>query len=1447
MNNIFYIILFFISTSKLYHEMASCFQLKPTSFLNTNEYLLKIQRPNNKRSIITLEKSFSSYRNSLKPLNTKKNEVYEYIEKYITNTSYSCNKSKNEIKNDLDKFVSNFTSNINAWNEITIHDVNTKDITSLINILGATYKKAYIDVDEKKNKLGDIYNLKEIKSLFLSLESISIENIDANDFFKHLKIYTMLLTYCKDNYVSFSFIKNEIINNMDKIIKYSQNYLNDEYICNRMKSEFINIYDLIKKIKKNDSIKMNIINFLYILSNDAILNNNSIFYFLTEIFSSLNLLMKDSPHLVHFYEYIINPEFFFLCIFSLYTYNISKSRFYYFMLLIHNQINPKNKNEGDAKYDSNSNYDVYREYIINNIFDKEKIEYESIKNVIGYESTTNIEKENDTNTQDINSNEKEESIVNNKTNVLVKEYDNNLQFKELYNNLFVQLLLFYVFFYFSDYYFCVIFLLRFKHILKDKEQHDHSLQILNYMVFILLHNLYNIRDYSKVIIVLNLFKNNFSSFSDQHLAYAKKITNSVINNVAEDTSFHNTYKLLLEINEQIKNVENERKNVNTNDTSILFTKNDVESNGNEKNKKEINKCDSNHVQQENEDTFFFKHLKDQDVNASDLTTMRGKFNSYLVHLLKNKEYDKIEKLEKRDNLYANNKTYSLFIKSFLYNHKYDKVYKVYKTMKLKKNIPIKYLNVKNLIESFKKCDVDKGDILNELSLINKYYLNLYFSKDSYFVLTKTLLYKHMCDYLKKKCDMKLMIDIFNINELLKYFIKFKSFINIKKLYFLLLNHSYIKTYKTYLILIRFFNNLNYENEKVNEHDGVKMEENAINENKGVEKNKIENTMFEKNTTIYNDIINLRKNELFYYIYKSKDLKNNPDLCHQIYDIAKKDKYEMSLFVLSNFIAEYILFDYPSLYNILENEYSNINNILNIFFESINLFFHKQNYRIALNISFLLLLYLNYYVTKYVKNDLKYSMFLKKNILNFFIGNNYGIIQTNKDEIYSYIPNFILNIISMCINHIKNSQNIKEIVSSDMYYSYDFNKNLIDSVNYKNIMSIFSLLKNNLILSNGTMEKDVFDKKMNNKRMSMPNEEVIEKKRSYLYNDVIEKKYNEENWIGDENESYSNNSNNRNNIANLFVKLKYTVGTNKAGNDSLKDFLFTKLKNSVTNKNIDLLINILKDIFFTYKNIIYLNSKDFLNIYEILNGIYDNVSSIITMIFFMENTSNFTENEHPLNTSKQQLQEEENNNKININEFIRMLKSKNKEYFENILTQGFFIKYLKNYQNFIYMCIYYDLNKKKVQNIMSFLEMLRKCNTNPNTELLMDVFSLYFDKKMNNQIFKEFENLSPSSATNFEIYYIVMKTAFFEDNVTVALKVFDIVVNSFNLKSIPLNFFECILLILKKSNKHKNLYEAIDKLHRELIRFEKNKQFDNIQDLIVDIKGIINKQKREKPF
>ncbi|CXI26023.1 conserved Plasmodium protein, unknown function [Plasmodium berghei] len=1445
MNNFFYIILFFILPSKIYHEMASCFQLKPTSLLNTNEYLLKMQRPKNIRSIITLENSFSSYRNSLKPLNTKKN-VYEYIEKYITNTSYPCNKSKNKIKNDLDKFISNFTSNINAWDEITIHDVNTKDITSLINILGTKYKKAYIDVGEKKKKLSDIYNLKEIKSFFLSLESISIENINANDFFKHLEIYTMLLTYCKDNYVSFSFIKNEIVNSMDKIIKYSQNYLYDEYICNKMKSEFINIYDLIKKIKKNDSIKINIINFLYILSNDEILNNNSIFYFLTEIFSSLNLLMKDSPHLVHFYEYIINPEFFFLCIFSLYTYNISKSRFYYFMLLIHNQIYPTNKKEGDAKYDSNLNYNVYREYVINNIFEKEKIEYESIKNVIEYENTTNIEKQNDTNTQDINSNEKKESIVNNKTYILVKKNENNIQFKELYNNLFVQLLLFYVFFYFSDYYFCVIFLLRFKHILKDKEQCDKNLQILNYMLFILLHNLYNIRDYFKVIIVLDLFKNNFSSFSDHHLAYAKKITNSVINNVAEDTSFHNTHKLLLEINEQIKNIEIERKIVNTNDTSILFTKNNVRSNGNEK-KKKIDKCDSEHAQQENEDTFFLKHLKSQDINTSDLIIMREKFNNYLVHLLKNKEHDKIEKLEKRDNLYANNKTYSLFIKSFLYNHKYDKVYKVYKTMKLRKSMPIKYLNVKNLIESFKKCDVDKGDVLNELNLISKYYLNLYFSKDSYFVLTKTLLYKHMCDYLKKKCDMKLMIDIFNINELLKYFIKFKSFINIKKLYFLLLNHSYIKTYKTYLILIRFFNNLNYENEKVNEQDGIKMEENAINEDEEIEKNKIENTMFEKNTIIYNDIINLRKNELFYYICKSKDLKNNLDLCHKIYDIAKKDKYEMSLFVLSNFITEYVLFDYPLLYNILENEYSNINNILNIFFESINLFFYKQNYRIALNISFLLLLYLNYYVTKYVKNDFKYSMFLKKNILNFFIGNNYGIIQINKDEIYSYIPNFILNIISMCINHIKNSTNIKEIMSSYMYYSYDFNKNLIESVNYKNIMCIFSLLKNNIILYNGTMEKDIFDKKLNNKRVSMPNEEAIEKKRSYLYNDVIEKKYNKEHWIRDENESYSNSSNNINNVANLFVKLKYTVGTNKTDNDSLKDFLFTKLKNSVTNKNIDLLINILKDIFFTYKSIIYLNSKDFLNIYEILNGIYDNVLSIITIIFFMENINNFTENEYVFNTSKQQLHEGENTNKININEFISMLKSENKQYFENILTQGFFIKYLKNYQNFIYMCIYYDLNKKKVKNIMRFLEMLRKCNITPNTEILMDVFSLYFDKKMNNQIFKEFEILSPSNITNFEIYYIVMKTAFFEDNVTIAMKVFDTVVNSFNLKTIPLNFFECILLILKKSNKHKDLYEAIDKLHRELIRFEKNKQFNSIQDLIVDIKNIINKQKNEKPF
>ncbi|SBS81206.1 hypothetical protein, conserved [Plasmodium ovale curtisi] len=1451
MNHTSFLILSFLSVLKLYHNIATCFQLKNTPYFSSkNEFASGVQNYSNKRAGTKLKKPILYRKRSL-VFSVNKREVYEHIEKYVSNACLSCNR-KNDYTNNLDNFIPHFPSSPIDWDKIVVNDTKNKDTANLINFLYTEYKKAYVVVHEKTKSADNAYNSEKINSLLASLGSVTVDDMKVDEFFKHLEICYILLKYCKDNYVSFSFIKNEMANIMNKIIKHSRNYLHDECMCDKIKNEFVNIHGLIKEIKKNDSIRMNIESFLSVLSSSTVLNNNNIIYFLTEIFTSLNILLRNNPDLVNRYNYIISPHFFFLCIFSLYSYNVSKARFYYFLLLIHNKTDLINLGEKAMKYDNNLNYSVYRRYVINSIFDKEKKEYESTKNAFieNKSNVANAKKINEAHIDNLNkdlskdlSNEEEKNILPSDKEELLINGCRRIQLKELYDNVIIKILLFYVFLYFSDLYFCVIILLNLKNLVKEKKQDDNATKIINYLFFILLDNLYSIRDYSKIILLLSLFKRSFSSFSDERLRYVKKITNSVmIDNKEDDPT--DMSKLVPEISESIKKIENEKKLANKISANNLCEMKNDENYLNknkavvkEEIKEETTKTDSAHVGEEEEKSFV-NDEEGKNIIAINPSSMKDKFNKYLLRLLKNKEYDKIESLEKRDNLYVNNRTYSLFIQAFLNNHKYDKVYKVYKKMKLRKIIPIKYLNAKNLIHSFKKCDVHKGDVLNELQLISKSYLNLYFSKDSYFVLSKTMLYKHMCDYLKKKCDMKIIIDIFNINELLKYFIKFKSFINIKKLYFLLLKYSYVKTYKTYLLLIRFFNNLNYEHETeaVIPEAQVGGAENGEDEETGC---KMVKGLFEKNTEIYRDIINLRKNKLSYYICNMRDVRENLNLFNKVYQITQKGKYDMSLFVLSNFIVEYIFFEYGS-DDILECEMSNINNILNIFFESISLFFYKQNYGVALNIYFFLLLFLNYYVTRYTKKDIQYSSFLKKNILNFFLSSNYEVIKVNKDEIYSYIPKFILNIISFCVNHLKNANKMREIVSKDIQYdSHDFIKNDVDSVCFKNIMYIFLLLKNNTILSNGEMEKDIYNKQHSDKQILNTINASTDMQRNYLYKDIIEKNYKEEKGVGEENETSPNSIN----VANVFVKLKHTIGTNKMNEDSLKDFLFNKLKMYAQNGNTDSLINILKDIFFTYKNIIYLNSRNFLHIYENLNTIYDNVIAATTIVFFMENKKSFKEVDTTLNCSEEHA--EVGNSEINIHEFISMLKCRNEAYFKDVLNRSYFFNILKNYENFIHMCIYFDLNKKKVDNVINFVEMSKKCGISLSTETLVDVFSLYLERKMNNLIFNEFEIFSASkSANNFELYFIVMKAAYFEENVRMALKVFTIVLDVFNLKGVPLNFFECILLILKRSGKFKDLYESIDKLHRELINFEKNEQFCNIQDLVVDIKRILLKYERE---
>lgn len=1350
------LIVFFELYFILNFNVTSCFQLKRnTPFYVYNRNIISCIKKNERnKKVLNLEKSVKDGK-CVKNLNINKNEIYKDIESYLKNDASISSNKNNDINNLNDITFTNFVSISNDWNNIVIEDGNNKDIRKLTDFLFKEYKRAYAYIDEKARNINNIVNSEKIKSLLDKFGSILIDDMNIDEFYKHIEMCFLLLNNCKDNYISFSLIKNEIINIVNQIIKHSQKFLRDEQICKKMKNDFMNIHNLIKEIKKNDIIKMNIKNFMSVINSNIVLNNNNIFYFLTEIFSSLNFLMKDNPQLIYEYDYVINPHFFFLCIFSLYSYNLSKTRFYYFLLLIHNKFDLK---ENVAKYDDNMNYNRYKNSIINIIFEREKKEYESIKEIIVQsDHSRNTQNTNETlDDKNINIEQKENKtnedsvsfIDNNNKEEASKKIWDGVLFKELYDNILIKILFFYIFFYFGDHYFCIILLLNFKYIIEEENKHDDNIKkTINYCFFLLLDNLYHIRDYSKIILLLSLYKNKFNTFNDKHLNDVQKIFNSVINNINDEECSVDMSKLLLEIKECIKNVENERncdrqenvmdspENKKMDDFCYLINKNEMISK--EEIKSENVKAYNSVVKEDMEGCV--KNLKNGDNNLiKESQHMNEKFNSYLFHLLKNKKYEKIEQLEKRDNLYVNNKTYSLFIQSFLGNHKYDKVHKVYKKMKQKKNIPIKYLNAKHLIHSFKNCDIDKGDVLNELQLINKIYLNLYFSKDSYFVLTKTLLYKHMCDYLKKKCEMKIIIDIFNINELLKYFIKFKSFINIKKLYFILLRYSYIKTYKTYLILIRFFNNLNYENNSENIESDViidnKNKENSNEENvqnvenvenvenvqnvknvKNVQNDnniKIENCVkcaLEKNNEIYNDIINLRKKKLYEYIYPIEYSKMDVDFYNKIYDLSKKDKYDMSLIILSNFITEYILSDYSS-DDIVENEYENIENILNIFFESINLFFYKQDYKITLNIYFFLLLFLNNYVTRYIRNDMKYWTFLKKNMLNFFLSGNYEVLKNNKDLIYEYIPNFILNIISLCIKHLKNIHTMKDVSTFNClaYNSYDVNKNMDTAVNYKNIMYIFFLLKNNLYLHDETMEIDIYDKQTIKKKIkNSSHNKNNSRKLNCLYKDVIEKNYKEENNMGETN-IFNNFSNS---IANVFVKLKYTIGSDKKPEHSLKDFLFNRLKMLVSNisregkvQKHDSIINLLKDIFFTYSNIIYLNSNDFVHIYEKLSTIYDNVLSVLSIIIFNEN-KNFKENNtESIKHIQQPLQ---TNNEINIHNFITMFVSMNKNYFKDLLNQKVVQDILRKYGSFIQMCIYFDLKKKKVDNIMNLLELSRK--------------------------------------------------------------------------------------------------------------------------------------------
>lgn len=472
------LIVFFELYFILNFNVTSCFQLKRnTPFYVYNRNIISCIKKNERnKKVLNLEKSVKDGK-CVKNLNINKNEIYKDIESYLKNDASISSNKNNDINNLNDITFTNFVSISNDWNNIVIEDGNNKDIRKLTDFLFKEYKRAYAYIDEKARNINNIVNSEKIKSLLDKFGSILIDDMNIDEFYKHIEMCFLLLNNCKDNYISFSLIKNEIINIVNQIIKHSQKFLRDEQICKKMKNDFMNIHNLIKEIKKNDIIKMNIKNFMSVINSNIVLNNNNIFYFLTEIFSSLNFLMKDNPQLIYEYDYIINPHFFFLCIFSLYSYNLSKTRFYYFLLLIHNQFDLK---ENVAKYDDNMNYNRYKNSIINIIFEREKKEYESIKEIIVQsDHSRNTQNTNETlDDKNINIEQKENKtnedsvsfIDNNNKEEASKKIWDGVLFKELYDNILIKILFFYIFFYFGDHYFCIILLLNFKYIIEEENK-----------------------------------------------------------------------------------------------------------------------------------------------------------------------------------------------------------------------------------------------------------------------------------------------------------------------------------------------------------------------------------------------------------------------------------------------------------------------------------------------------------------------------------------------------------------------------------------------------------------------------------------------------------------------------------------------------------------------------------------------------------------------------------------------------------------------------------------------------------------------------------------------------------------------------------------------------------------------------------------------------------------
>lgn len=182
------LIVFFELYFILNFNVTSCFQLKRnTPFYVYNRNIISCIKKNERnKKVLNLEKSVKDGK-CVKNLNINKNEIYKDIESYLKNDASISSNKNNDINNLNDITFTNFVSISNDWNNIVIEDGNNKDIRKLTDFLFKEYKRAYAYIDEKARNIKNIVNSEKIKSLLDKFGSILIDDMNIDEFYKHIE------------------------------------------------------------------------------------------------------------------------------------------------------------------------------------------------------------------------------------------------------------------------------------------------------------------------------------------------------------------------------------------------------------------------------------------------------------------------------------------------------------------------------------------------------------------------------------------------------------------------------------------------------------------------------------------------------------------------------------------------------------------------------------------------------------------------------------------------------------------------------------------------------------------------------------------------------------------------------------------------------------------------------------------------------------------------------------------------------------------------------------------------------------------------------------------------------------------------------------------------------------------------------------------------------------